>query len=96
MVGPTTGPPPPRGPPQNQPMPGGEANYMQYQQGFPPQPGEPLGQWGQQGPPPPGGNFYGDQFFPGRGGPPLRRGRGLGMRGRGRGFGYGSWRGRGN
>ena len=63
---------------------------MQYQQGFPPQQGDPLGQWGQQGPPPPGGNFFGDQFYHGRGGPPLRRGRGLGIRGRGRGFGFGS------
>ena len=75
---------------------GGDANYMQYQQGFPPPPGDPQGPWGPQGLPPQGGNFFGDQFFRGRGGPPLRRGHGLGMRGRGRGFGFGSWRGRGN
>ena len=97
MAGPNGGPPPPlRGPPQNPPFQGGDANYMQYQQGFPPPPGDPQGPWGPQGLPPQGGNFFGDQFFRGRGGPPLRRGRGLGMRGRGRGFGFGSWRGRGN
>ena len=95
LPGPNGGPPP-RGPAPNPPFQGGDGTFMQYQQGYPPQPGEPRGQWGQQGPPPQGGNFYGDQFYQGRGGPPLRRGRGFGMRGRGRGFGFGSWRGRGN
>ena len=94
MGGPANGPPPPpRGPTQNPPFQGGDTNFVQFQQGFPPPPGDPQGQWGPQGPPPQGGNFYGDQFFRGRGGPPLRRGRGFGMRGRGRGFGF--WRGRG-
>ena len=99
MTGPNGGPPPPRAPTQNPPFQGGDTNFMQYQQGFPPPPGDPQGQWGPQGPPPQGpppqgGNFYGDQFFRGRGGPALRRGRGFGMRGRGRGFGF-NWRGRG-
>ena len=95
MPGPNGGPPP-RGPaPNPPPFQGGDGGYMQYQQGFPPPPGEPHGQWGPQGPPPQGSGFYGDQFYHGRGGPLLRRGRGFGLRGRGRGFGFGSWRGRG-
>ena len=44
------GPPPPlRGPSQTPPFQGGDANYMQYQQGFPPPPGDPQRPWGPQG-----------------------------------------------
>ena len=70
-------------------FPRGRCQLRAISAGFPPPPGDPQGPWGPQGLPHQGGNFFGDQFFRGRGGPPLRRGRGLGMRGRGRGFGFG-------
>ena len=77
-------------------FPRGRCQLHAISAGFPPPPGDPQGPWRPQGLPPQGGNFFGDQFFCGCGGPPLIMGRGLGMRGRGRGFGFGSWRGRGN
>ena len=85
-------PPQGGGPNMSYPPPGpGEPNHYQYQQGFPPPHHDPLqGQWGQ-GPPPPiqGSGYYGDQYYQGRGGPSVRRGRGIGFRGRG---GFGMWR----